>query len=431
MEPSSRSERPLPKLDAFGEDFAAFHARFASLFVRSEPREKAVQYVRTLMGPVERRNGWQMAEAMGDRGPDAVQRLLYHATWSARAACDRLMEFTVEQFGDPEAIGVIDDTGFVKKGTASVGVQRQYSGTAGKVENCQIGVFLGYASERGQVLLDRALYLPASWCEDAARRERAHVPKAVRFHTKPQLALRMLRRAWRRDVPMTWVTADEAYGDDGSFRAALDEAEQLYVLCVSSTTKAWATPLEAVAAPGSERPRMGRPRTRYWLLPGAPQPQTVKAITASWPATQWHRLALQQGEKGPIEYDWACVRVTERRKQRPARESWLLARRSISDPSEVAYYLSNAGAATTLETLARVASRRYTIEQCFEEAKDDVGLDQYEVRTWPSWHRHVTLTMMALAWLASVRAKLRDPSSTLAQAVAEETARQGPGKKAA
>ncbi|APR74662.1 Mobile element protein [Minicystis rosea] len=431
MSTSSPAERPLPKLDAFGEDFTAFHARFASLFARSEPRRKAVQYVRTLMGPVERRNGWQMAEAMGDRRPDAVQRLLCHATWSARDARDRLMDFSVEQFGDPEGIGILDDTGFIKKGSASVGVQRQYSGTAGKIENCQIGVFLGYDSERGQVLLDRALYLPTSWCEDAARRKAAHVPKGVRFHTKPELGLRMLRRAWRRGVPMAWITADEAYGDDGAFRAALDKAERRYVLCVSSSTKAWATVLNAVAAAEADRPRMGRPRTRFWLLPGVARPQSVKTIVASWPATQWHRLALQQGEKGPIEYDWACARVTERRKRRPARESWLLARRSIKNTAEVAYYLSNAGAATTLETLARVASRRYTIEQCFEEAKDDVGLDQYEVRTWPSWHRHVTLTMMALAWLASIRAKLRDPSSTLSCALEEQPAQLVPGKKAA
>src|SRR6185312_4498737 len=155
-----------------------------------------------------------------------------------------------------------------------------------------------------------------------------------------------------------------------------------------------------------------------------PATRTVKEIAASWPAVQWHRLAIVQGEKGPMEYDWGCMRVFERRGRRPAGESWLLARRSISDPSEVAYYLSNAPKDTSLETLARVASARYTVEQCFEEGKDDVGLDQYEVRTWPSWHRHVTLSMMALAWLASVRAKLADPSSKLATAVADEERRR-------
>ena len=424
MEPTPHLVPPVPRLDAFGEDFAAFHARFAPLFARSEPRLKSVEYIRALMGPVERRNGWQMAEAMGDATPDATQRLLYHACWSAVGARDLLQDFIVEEFGDPEAVGVLDDTGFIKKGDASVGVARQYTGTVGKVENCQVGVFLGYASTRGHVLLDRALYMPEPWCNDLERRARARVPSGVTFHTKPALGLRMLRRAWNRGVPMAWVAGDEAYGDDGKLRSAIDEVGRKYVLTVSCTTKVWTTRPD-VAPPGpASGKRMGRPRTRLWLAPGAPATRTAKEIVASWPAAQWHRLAIVQGEKGPIAYDWGCLRVFERRGGRPAGESWLLARRSISDPSDVAYYLSNAPADTSLETLVRVASARYTIEQSFEEGKDDVGLDQYEVRTWPSWHRHVTLSMMALAWLGSVRAKLADPSSTLARAVAEEERRR-------
>jgi SRSO17 transposase len=420
MERTHHAAPSVPRLDAFGEDFAAFHARFAPLFARSEPRRKSREYLRALMGPVERRNGWQMAEAMGDATPDPTQRLLYHARWSAVDARNLLQDFIVEQFGDSEAVVVLDDTGFIKKGDASVGVMRQYTGTVGKVENCQIGVFLGYASARGHVLLDRALYMPEPWCNDPDRRARAHVPSRVKFHTKPALALRMLRRAWKRGVPMAWVAGDEAYGDDGKVRSAIQAMGRTYVLTVSCTTKAWTTRPD-VAQPGpASGKRMGRPRTRMWRAPGAPKARTVKEIVASWPAEQWHRLAVVQGEKGPIEYDWGCTRVFERRGGRPAGESWLLARRSISNPSEVAYYLSNAPADTSLETLARVASARYTIEQCFEEGKDDVGLDQYEVRAWPSWHRHVTLSMMALAWLASVRAKLAAPSSKLATALADE-----------
>jgi SRSO17 transposase len=420
MEPTHHPDVSMPRLDALGEDFAAFHARFAPLFARPEPRRKAQEYVRTLMGPVERRNGWQMAEAMGDVTPDPTQRLLYHARWSAVGARDRLQDFIVEQFGDPEAVGVLDETGFLKRGDASVGVARQYTGTAGKVENCQVGVFLSYAGARGHALLDRALYMPQSWCNDLERRARAHVPSRVKFHTKPALALRMLRRAWRRGVPMGWVTGDEVYGHDEKFRAAIDAAGRKYVLAVQSTTKVWATPPEVALPRLTERRHGARPRTRYWRAPGAPPVKTVRDIVASWTDVQWHRLALVQGEKGPIEHDWGCARVTERRRRRPAGKTWLLARRSVSDPSEVAYYLSNAPADTSLETLARIASTRYTIEQCFEEAKDDLGLDQYEVRSWSSWHRHVTLTMMALAWLASVRAKLADPSSSLARAVAAE-----------
>ncbi len=412
---SRQHEPSIPlNLDAFAADFAAFHARFAHLFARSEPRDKAVKYVRSLMGPVERRNGWQLAETMGDQTPDAIQRLLYHAKWDARQACDLLEDFIVEEFGDPEAIGVLDETGFIKKGNRSVGVARQYSGTAGKIENCQIGVFLAYATERGHVLLDRRLYLPKAWCIDEERRSRAYVPPWVQFETKPELGLWMLQHAWHCGVPMAWVTGDETYGDDPKLRAAIDAEGKLYVLAVACSTPVWTT-RPNVESPGTRsRPRGSRPRVHARLARGEPKPSTVAQVIAALPAKRWRRLATHQGEKGPIDYDWAYTRVVESRDRLPAGEVWLLARRSLSDPSKIAYYLSNAGEATSIEMLLRVASTRYTIEQCFEEAKDDLGLDQYEVRTWQSWHRHITLSMMALAWLASVRAKICDMTSALA-----------------
>jgi SRSO17 transposase len=403
------SELPdLPAWDALAQDFEAFHARFASLFVRSEPRDEALKYIRALMGAAARRNGWQLAEAIGDRTPDRAQRLLYSADWSADAARDLLIDFVIERFGDPQGIGVLDETGFLKKGTESVGVQRQYSGTAGKVENCQIGVFLSYTSPRGHVLLDRRLYLPESWCEDPERRQRAHVPEEVSFQTKPQLAMQMLRSAWQQGVPMAWVTGDEVYGDDPVLRDGIAEQQHRYVLAVASNTPVWAERPAVTEPPTQHDDRGGRPRTRSRLAPEAPHASTVKAVVTQWSTTSWQRLAVHLGEKGPIEYDWACARVIDSRQRLPTEEVWLLARRSVSKPSEVAYYLSNAEADTSLATLAHVASSRYTIEQCFEEAKDDVGLDHYEVRTWPSWHRFITLAMMALAWLASARAMLPD-----------------------
>jgi len=401
------SELPEPPdWDALAADFDEFHARFASVFARSESREQARKYMRTLMGPVARRNGWQMAEAAGDPTPDRMQRLLYCADWSADEARDRLISFTVEHLGDPEAIGGLDETGFIKKGTASVGVARQYSGTAGKIENCQIGVFLSYATPRGHVLLDRRLYLPESWCSDPEMRKRAHVPEDVSFQTKPQQALEMLQGAWKRGVPMAWVTGDEVYGDDPSLREGIAAAERQYVLAVAANTPIWAERPPIELPPGKVAHRTGPERSRTRLAPNAPHASTVAKVVASWSATAWQRLAVHQGEKGPIEYDWACARVIESRKRLPAGEVWLLARRSISDPSELAYYLSNADPSTPLTVLAHVASTRYTIEQCFEEAKDDVGLDHYEVRTWPSWHRYITLGMMAATWLASVRANI-------------------------
>lgn len=410
----SNPQHELPDLDVFAADFEEFHARFADLFVRSEPREQAAKYLRGLLGGVERRNGWQLAEAMGDAVPDRMQRLLNRADWSAVAARDRLLDLAVEWFGDEQGIGILDETGFLKKGEASVGVQRQYSGTAGKIENCQIGVFLGYRSCAGHLLLDRALYLPQDWCDDVARRAQSRVPTRVRFWTKPQLAVRMLKRAWAHGVPMAWVTGDEVYGNDPALRDAIATEGHRYVLAVAACTPVWTT-RPAVVAPGSSAsPHQGRPQTRARLAPGASRASTVAAVTRAWPATQWMRLAVTQGEKGPIEYDWAARRVVDSRNRLPADQVWLLARRSISNPTEIAWYLSDAPADTPLATLAHVAASRFTIEQCFEEAKDDVGLDQYEVRTWPAWHRHITLAMMALAWLASVRISLEQTDPRMA-----------------
>jgi SRSO17 transposase len=396
----------LPDLDVFAADFEDFQARFADLFARSEPREQATKYLRGLMGGAERRNGWQLAEAMGDTVPDRMQRLLNHADWSAATARDRLMDFVTERFGAPDAIGLVDQRGFLKKGEASAGVARQYTGTAGKVENGQVGVFLAYASRAGHTRLDRALYLPEDWAADGDRRARAGVPTTVRFHPKPALALRMLRRAWRRGVPMAWVTGDEVYGDAPYFRAGVAAAGKRYVLAVAATTPVWTPrpPTRAPAAPTAHR--RGRPRTRPRLAPVAAPATTVEAVVAAWPASWWHRLAVHQGEKGPIEYDWGMARVVESHGRLPAADVWLLARRSVSDPTDVAYYLSNAEADASLWTLADVAATRVVVEQCFEEAKDDVGLDHYEVRTWPAWHRHITLAMLAMAWLASVRLAL-------------------------
>jgi SRSO17 transposase len=424
----------VPAWDALAQDFEAFHARFASLFARSEPREEAVKYIRALMGPAARRNGWQLAEALGDRTPDRVQRLLYAADWNADAARDRLIDFAIERFGDSQGIAVLDETGFLKKGTESVGVARQYSGTAGKVENCQIGVFLGYCSARGHVLLDRRLYLHESWFLDPARMRRAHVPDGISFQTKPQLALEMLRGAWLQGLPTAWVTGDEVYGDDPVLRDGIAAEGHRYILAVGSATPVWAKWPEVIEPPAERERRTGRPRTRRRLAASAPHASTVKNVVAQWSPTQWQRLAVHLGEKGPIEFDWACARVVDSRRRLPSEEVWLLARRSVSKPLEVAYYLSNAAADTSLVMLAHVASSRYTIEQCFEEAKDDVGLDHYEVRTWPSWHRYITLGMMALAWLASVRAILPDQdrfpyAPVLNPELGLEPALRAPGEK--
>jgi SRSO17 transposase len=388
------------ELDEWGADFVRFHARFADIFRRKEPRAQAAKYLRGLMATVPRKNSWQVAEAVGDPIPDPMQRLLYRAQWSADAARDRLLQYTIEVFGEEDGIGVVDETGFIKKGTHSVGVKRQYSGTAGKVENCQIGVFLSYATAKGHVLLDRRLYLPEEWANDPERRAEAKIPADVVFQTKPEQAMAMLETAWQAGVPMRWVAGDEVYGDSTELRDLVARRERWYVLAVRTVTLVWTERPPVVEPEPQER---GRLRTKARLAEDAPSATTVKEVVGSWRESRWQRLTVAEGEKGLITYDWACQRVVESRDGLPGRDAWLLARRSVSDPTDIAYYLSNAPGDTPLLTLAQVASTRYTVEQCIEEAKGETGLDEYEVRFWHSWHRHITLSMMAHTWLASVR----------------------------
>jgi SRSO17 transposase len=405
----------IEELEAWQEEFEQFHARFADLFERSESREQAKKYLRGLLAQVERKNGWQVAEVVGDRVPDRMQRLLYRVPWDADAARDRLQQFVIETFGDQEGIGVVDETSFVKKGTHSVGVARQYLGTAGKLENGQVATVLSYAAKGEHVFLDRELYLPEEWIWDRARRREAHVPEEVRFATKPEQAIAMLVHAWKIGVPMRWVTGDEVYGDSPRLREAIQEHGRFYVLAVSANTRVW-TQRPEVEAPQEQTG--GRPRQARRLAQGAPAARMVSEVVASLPSRAWKRMAVVEGEKGPIEYHWARTRVVESRDQLPGPDVWLLARRSISDRKQIAYYLAYAPARTPFETLIWVASTRYTVEQCIEEAKGETGLDEYEVRFWHSWYRHMTLSMMAHAWLASIRLqeqekKVQKPRSLL------------------
>ena len=398
------------ELDEWGTDFLQFCPRFADVFRRKEPRAQAAKYLRGLMASVPRKNSWQVAEVIGDRTPDATQRLLYQAQWSADAARDRLLEFTIEVFGEEDGIGVVDETGFIKRGNHSVGVKRQYSGTAGKIENCQIGTFLSYATTKGHVFLDRRLYLPEEWCNDSERREQAKVPADVIFQTKPEQAMAMLVHAWQAGVPMRWIAGDEVYGDSTALRDLIACHKRWYVLAVRTPAAVWTDRPQVVEPEPQER---GRPRTKVRLAEGAPSATTVKEVVAGWPESRWQRRSVAEGEKGLITYDWACQRIVESRDGLPGPDAWLIARRSLSDPTDIAHYLSNAPVDTPLLKLAQVASTRYTVEQCIEEAKGETGLDEYEVRYWYSWHRHITLSMMAHAWLASVRYKATEKKGGL------------------
>jgi SRSO17 transposase len=353
---------------AWARGLDALVERIAPRFGRVEPRRRARAYLRGLLAPVERKNGWQLAEAAGDRTPDGVQDFLARMRWDADAVRDDLRAYVVEHLGDPGAVLVLDETGFVKKGAHSVGVQRQYSGTAGRIENCQVGVFLGYAGRHGHALIDRALYLPEGWATDPARRAAAGVPGAVAFATKPKLGRRMLARAFAAGVPCAWVTGDSVYGADAALRRAIERSGRGYVLAVTSAQ------------------RLGLRRVDAWA--------------ADLPDEAWHRLSAGDGAKGPRLYDWAFVPC------RGAAVGWqkgLLVRRKIAKPDELTFYLTLAPAATPLAELVRIAGTRWTIEACFEAAKGEVGLGHYEVRSWTGWHRHVTLAMLAHAYLTVIR----------------------------
>jgi SRSO17 transposase len=355
------------------EGLETLHARIAHRFRRAEARGRVKRYLAELLDRVERKNGWQLAEHLGEAGPQGVQRLLNAADWDVDAVRDDLRVYVTEHLGDPDGVLIVDETGFLKKGTKSVGVQRQYSGTAGRIENCQIGVFLGYASSQGRAFLDRELYLPQEWAQDPERRGEAGVPPAVSFATKPELAQQMLARAFAAGVPAAWVRGDEIYGNDGAFRHWLMAGNHPYVLAVSAHHPIWL----------------------------AGQQERADRCIAALPAEAWAPRSAGTGSQGERLDDWACIQVPYESAVGTAH--WLLARRSLSDPTALAYYRVFAPADTPVADMVRVAGLRWAIEASFEDAKGAVGLDHYEVRKWTAWYRHITLALLAHAYLEVTR----------------------------
>jgi SRSO17 transposase len=369
------------------QGFETVTLRLRSRFRRQAGHRHAQAYVAGLLSDVERKNGWQLAEQAGHRHPRTIQRVLDRSAWDADAVRDDLRASIIDELGAPDGVLVVDETGFVKKGTKSCGVARQYSGTAGRIENCQVGVFLGYASPKGRAGIDRALYLPRAWADDRARREAAGVPEAVAFRTKPQLALAMLERALDAGVPARWVVGDAVYGSDGKLRRALEARDQAYALAVKSTEM---------------------PTT--WPPYAPPGQVAVSAVAAALEPGDWQRLSCGDGAQGERLYDWAHVPL------RPAlRDGWvhaLVVRRDRTDPDELAYFLVYAPDGAPLAEIVRAIGARWTVEDVFKLAKGQVGLDHYEVRSWTGWHRHTTLALLALAALVLGAAKGGTPRPT-------------------
>ncbi len=361
-------------LDRWADSFAELHGRIAHRFARTEVRERVRRYLAGLLGRVERKNGWQLAEAIGEPEPRGVQRLLSEAAWDADGVRDDLRAYVVEHLGEPvSGVLIVDDTGFVKKGRKSVGVARQYTGTVGETANAQVGVFLAYASTKGAAFIDRALYLPHAWTDAPDRCQQAGIPATVRFATKLTLAQRMLERAFRAAVPAQWVVADSFYGRSHAFRQWLEEHGRPYVLMVPKT--------HAVRYQGRR--------------------QTVAKLVQRLPSETWALRSVGMGVQGERCQLWACLALSE--ECPPGMQRWLLVQRDLDDPSDLAYHVAAGPEATPVEELLRVCGSRWQIEEGFAQAKGEVGLDQYEVRTWAAWHRFMTLCLLAHAYLVVMR----------------------------
>lgn len=390
--------------DAFGEVID----RIASRFARYEPLRHAASLMQGLLAPLERKNCWTIAEFRGDASPDALQHLLARAKWDADAVRDDLRDYVVDHLGDPGAVLVIDETGDLKKGTDSVGVQRQYTGTAGRIENAQVAVYVTYAAARGHAFIDRALYLPRAWTEDPQRRAAAGVPAQVRFATKPALAAAMITRAVRAGAPAAWVAGDEVYGADPQLRATIRRRGLGYVMQIAANR---AVPTDA-------------------------GPVRVDQLPALIPAHAWQIASAAAGSKGPRLYSWAWIDIaaeqdpqntddTEDSDDIGAAEDadagagvtdsggqhGVLIRRN-DKTGELAYHRCYAPTPTPLQTLICVAGQRWRIEESFQAGKGLTGLDQHQVRRWASWHRWTTLAMLAHAFLTVATAHEREHTTT-------------------
>lgn len=365
----------------WGAELVALKDRLGAVLGRKELRRSLSDFIDGVLSDAERKTGWLLAEQAGLTRPYRMQSLLGRSRWDADAMLAEVRAYAIEALGHPDGVLVVDETGFVKKGLHSVGVGRQYSGTAGRVENCQVGVLLAYAGPHGQALIDRRLYLPRDWALDAARRTGAQVPEEIAFAPKTAMARDLIAAALNAAVPCAWALADALYGSDSSLRTMLEARGQPYVLAVRSNLD-----------------------LRFLTREGFVQTDPA-TLAAGLPADAWVTLAAGEGAKGLRLYDWGRFRLPWTSAE--GFERWVLFRRSRRDPEKHAHYLVFARTGTALAELAGAAGLRWTIEECFQRAKDDLGLDHCEARSWHGWHRHMTLVMAAAAFLAKLAADLR------------------------
>jgi len=379
------------------DQLVEFHKRLAPLFYEKRQAHWCYKWLHGFLLDGVRKNAAKLARAVPGANVQAMQQFITDSPWDHRKMIAELQLIVADRLADPDAVVVVDDTGFAKKGQKSVGVKRQYSGTLGKVDNCQVGVFAAYVSRRGHCLVDEELYLPKEWARDRRRRKEAGVPKQVAFQSKPQLALQTIKNVAGGAISARWVACDDAYGESGQFRDGLDALGLNFMCEVPSKTKIW-TELPPLVQPGSSAG--GRPRTKVSLSPEAPR--CVRVSKAAATIQKWRRITARQGTKRPIRSAWAALRVYPWRDGLPGAQRWLVVERRREGSHK--YFLSNAPADTPLEELVRVAKQKWFVEQCFRDTKQQVGLSHFEVRKWAGWHHHMTMCMLAYLFLVLVRA---------------------------
>jgi SRSO17 transposase len=378
-----------------------FLQRYAPLFGRDEAQHHANRFVQGLLLGGERRSVENIAEAIDGCVVRSLQKFIAQSPWSDDSVVEELQRHVTEILGDPDAALNVDETGFPKKGTKSVGVKRQYAGCLGRTDNCQIGVCVNYRSAAGHTLIDRRLFLPEEWAADYPRREAAGVPEAVVFRTKPELAVEMVQQAVERGLPFRWVTADSVYGDSPSFVQGVRGLGKWYVVDTSADARVWLTEPEVTAA-GAKGPR-GRATTQPRV---ATKPERVDEVVARLPAKTWKRIVVAEGSQGPRIYEYACLWVWFSEEGLPSGRERLLVRRSLGQQAEMKYHRSNAPAEVPLEKLAQVRGGHWSVEQSFEAAKGECGLDEYETRGWVGWHHHTALSLVALWFLGLQKRRL-------------------------
>ena len=399
-------------VERFAQELKKYLKLFEPAFRRVEQLKRSKAYVHGLLGNATRKNVERMALGLGEK-VRSLQYFVGQSPWETEPVIDIHQQTVGETLGEEDGVALIDESSAVKQGDDSVGVAAQYCGSVGKVANGQVGVYLGYASRKGYSLVEGQLFMPDEWFEEehAERRRACGVPEDLGYKTKPEIGLELVQKAEKRgSLPFHWVAADALYGDSPAFRDGINDLGKWYFTEVKNTTPIWRTQPKVQVPKWKGR---GRHPTRLRLRHPSNRPLQVKQLVRNIPKKDWVQAIIKEGSQGPIACEFAFLRVTESRGNLPAGEVWLIIRRNLDDPSEVKYYLSNAPAHTPLSEFVRISGMRWPIETIFKEAKGEVGLDHYEMRSWLGWHHHMLLVSLAHHFLVRLRIRFQEQAPAL------------------